>query len=258
MTTLHQSPDDYVDDAATAARATKAIGILIDALNSLEAAGSVNRAADASPRVFPIAYGWFVATLRHAQLVALGHEHGLFHETSATARVVLQHAMAVQWVIEGGDAAVDAVEADGHRRAYDLGKELKDTGWDIPAALTMLPTTKPPAKSGALEEQVENFKAMCQLYDNGQTSYVPFRLQSANTHPSYVGAMAYLVAETAELSATAVTDSYAFLVDSARCAIQATKAFAALLADTDLDDATEQAEEAFGVGIGLWERTKKP
>lgn len=33
--------------------------------------------------------------------------------------------------------------------------------------------------------------------------------------------MAYLVPEIEELSATAVTDSYAYLVDTARCTVQA-------------------------------------
>lgn len=248
-----EQSDAFADDEATAARAAKAIHILTDALDALYAAGSVTRAPDASPRVVPIAYGWLAATLRHAQLVALGHEHGLRHETSSTARVVLQHAMAVQWLIEGGDAAVDALEADGHRRAFDLIKELKDTNWAIPPELTMNPTVRPP-KKGALEEQIDNFKAMCQVYDNGQQSYVPFRVQSANTHPSYVGAMAYLVPETGELSAEAVTDSNAYLLDSARCAIQAVKAFAPLFADTTLTTAAQQAEEAFGIPIALWVR----
>jgi hypothetical protein len=44
--------------------------------------------------------------------------------------------------------------------------------------------------------------------------------------------MAYIVPETGELSTTAITDSYAYLVDTARCVIQAGHAFAPLLTDT--------------------------
>lgn len=60
----------------------------------------------------------------HGELIVLAHENGLRHECSASARVVLQHTLALQWLTEGGDPAFDAVEADAERRAYDLVKEL--------------------------------------------------------------------------------------------------------------------------------------
>jgi hypothetical protein len=85
-----------------------------------------------------------------------------------------------------------------------------------------------PAKSGALEHQFDNFKAMCALYEGGDQLYVPYRVQSGNAHRSYVGAMAYIVPETGELSVTAVTDTSAYLVDTTRCVIQAGHAFAPL------------------------------
>ncbi len=59
------------------------------------------------------------------------------------------NTLALQWVIEGGDPTVDAVEADGHRRAFDLVKELTDTEWPLPEGFTMQPSAGP-AKSGAL------------------------------------------------------------------------------------------------------------
>lgn len=167
--------------------------------------------------------------------------------------MVLQHTLALQWVIEGGDPAVNAVEADGHRRAFNLVKELTDTKWPLPEGFTMQPSAGP-AKSGALEHQFGNFKAMCALYDGGPQLYVPYKVQSANAHPSYVGAMAYIVPETGEPSATAVTDTYAYLIDTARCVIQAGHAFAPLLTDTALTDAVRQAEAALGTEFALWRR----
>lgn len=245
--------DGFNDDQATADRATKAIHIIVAALDAMGVAGSGTRAQAVSPRLFPLAFGWFAAIVRNGQLVALAHENRQRHESAANARLVLQHTLALQWVIEGGDPAVDAVEADGHRRAFDLVKELTDTGWPLPAGFTMKPGTRP-AKSGALEHQFDNFKAMCVLYQGGDQLYVPYRMQSANAHPSYVGATAYTVPETGELSATAVTDTYAYLVDTARCVIQAGHAFAPLLTGTALADAVEQAEAALGIEFALWQR----
>lgn len=58
---------------------------------------------------------------------------------------------------------------------------------------------------------------------------MPYKVQSANAHPSYVGAMAYVVRDAGELSTTAVNDSYAYLVDTARCVIQAGHVLSPLL-----------------------------
>lgn len=245
--------DGFNDDQATADRATKALGIIAAALDAMGAAGSGTRAQAFPARVFPIAYGWFAAVVRNGQLIALAHENGLRHECAANARLVLQHTIALQWLIEGGDPAVSAVEADGERRAFDLVKELTDTHWPLPAGFTMQPGIRP-AKSGALEHQFDNFKDMCALYEGGDQQYVPYRVQSANAHPSYIGAMAYTVPETGELSTTAVTDTYAYLIDTARCVIQAGHAFAQLLTDTALADAVRQAEAALGTEFALWQR----
>ena len=247
------SQDEFRDDRATAERAAAAIRIITDALDALSKTESVTRTPKATARVFPLAYGWFAAIVRNGQLIALAHENGLRHECASSARLVLQHTLALQWLIEGGDPAVDAVEADGHRRAFDLVKELADTGWPLPEGFTLQPGARP-AQSGALEEQFGNFKAMCSLYAGGDQQYVPFRVQSGNAHPSYIGAMSYVVPETGELSATAVTDSYVYLVDTVRCVILAGHAFAPLLTDTSLADAVGRAETALGIEFALWRR----
>jgi len=73
---------------------------------------------------------------------------------------------------------------------------------------------------------------MCTLYEGGDQLYVPYRVQSGNAYPSYVGAMAYIVPETGELSVTAVTDTSAYLVDTRDASFRAGHAFAPLLTDT--------------------------
>jgi hypothetical protein len=118
--TSTSNPGDFQDGEATAGRASAAIGIIASALDALGQAGSLSRTEVVPERVFRIAYGWFAAVVRSSQLVALAHENGLGHACAATSRVVLQHTLALQWLIEGGDPAADAVEADGLRRAFDL------------------------------------------------------------------------------------------------------------------------------------------
>lgn len=239
---------------ATAERAIAAIRIIAATLDDIAKAGpSQPLTPNTTQRVFLISYGWFASIARSSELIALAYENGLRHECAASSRLVLQHTLALQWLIEGGDPAVDALEAHGERRAFDLVKELNDTGWPIPPGFTMQVATRPP-KSGALEHQLDNFKDMCALYKGGNQLYVPFRLQSGYAHPSYVGATAYLIPEKGELSPTAVTDTYAYLIEAARCAIQAGHAFATLLGDNLLANEVASAETALGQQFGLWER----
>jgi hypothetical protein len=246
--------NDFDDNQATAERAIAAIRIIAAALDGVAKAGpSQPRTPTTTERVFLLAYGWFASIVRTGELIVLGHENGLRHECAASARVVQQHTLALQWLTEGGDQAFAAVEADADRRAYDLVKELNDTGWPIPAAFTMQVPNRP-AKSGALEEQISNYKAMCVLYKGGDQLYVPYRLQSAYAHPSYVGAQAYLIPERGELSSTAVTDTYAHLIETGRCLIQAGLAFAGLLVDNLLANEIANAQRALGTEFALWDR----
>jgi hypothetical protein len=243
--------NDYEDNQATADRAIAVIHIIAAALDGLAKAGpSQSLTPTTTQRVFLLAYGWFASIVRTGELIVLGHESGLRHECSASARTVQQYTLALQWLTEGGDPAV---EADAERRAYDLVKELNDTGWPIPAGFTMQVTNRP-AKSGAREEQISNYKAMCVLYRGGDQLYVPYRLQSGYAHPSYVGAQAYLIPEKGELSPTAVTDTYAHLIETARCLIQAGLAFATLLVDNLLAKEVANAQRALGMEFVLWER----
>lgn len=252
--TSESQTDDFEDNQATADRAIAAIRIIAAALDEVAKAGPSQRLTPStSQRVFLFAYGWFASIVRTGELIALGHENGLRHECAGSARTVQQYTLALQWLTEGGDPALDAVELDAERRAYDLVKELKDTGWPIPAGFTMQVPTKP-AKSGALEEQISNYKAMCALYKGGDQLYVPFRLQSGYAHPSYVGATAYLIPDKGELSPTAVTNTYAHLIDTARCLIQAGLALATLLVDNLLANKVADAQRTLGPEFGLWER----
>ena len=248
--------NDFADDQATADRAIAAIRIMAAALDKIAEAGPAQpQAPTSTQRAFLLAYGWFAAIVRTGELIALGHENGLRHECAPSARMVLHHTLALQWLIEGGESAVDALQADAERRSYDLVKELKETKWPIPAGFTMHAQTKP-AKSGALEEQVDNFKAMCQLYKGGDQLYVPFKLQSGYVHPSWVGAQAYLIPEEGALSPTAVTDTNAHLVDTARSVILAGHAFALLLNDPFLANEVANAEGTLGMPFALWQRLK--
>ncbi len=142
--TSEPQTNEFKDDQATADRASAAIRIIVAALDEVAKAGpSQPLTPSTTQRVFLLAYGWFASIVRTGQLIVLGHENGLRQECAGSARSVQQYTLALQWLTEGGDPAVDAIEADAERRSYDLVKELNDTGWPIPVGFTMQATTKP-------------------------------------------------------------------------------------------------------------------
>lgn len=57
--------DGLNDDRATADRVTKAIHIIADALDAMGVSGSATRAQSVSPRLLPLAFGWFAAIVRN-------------------------------------------------------------------------------------------------------------------------------------------------------------------------------------------------
>lgn len=252
------SSENIKDDEGTARRSVEAIRIIAEAMDALGDAGSAT-AKSGTARVVPVAWGWFAYIVRCASLISLAHQNGFRHECGPTSRVVIQYTLALQWLIEGGDAAVDVVEKAEHISAGKLAKELADTEFPLPEGYTLATPIDPPTKSGALHNQFDNFKDMCKLYQDGPQLYVPYKLQSSYIHPSYVAARAYADPDRPErLSTRAVTDTFANLVDTTRCIIQAALALAELLEDSVLSDATAEAQKAWGAGIELWQRTVKP
>jgi hypothetical protein len=139
---------------------------MVSALDAMgDTSGSVV-APGVSSRVFPIAYGWFAAVVRNAQLIALAHQHGLRHECAANARLILQHTLALQWLVEGGTPAAETVEDSQRRQVHALVKEVVDTRWPVPDGLTA-PSDPPSPKKGRMANDFENFKDMCALYEAG-------------------------------------------------------------------------------------------
>ena len=248
------STDNIEDDEDTARRSAEAIRFIAAAMDAMGESGSVSVTPGAE-RVFPVAWGWFAYIVRSGALIALAHEHGFRHECGPNSRVVIQYTLALQWLIEGGDAAVDVVEKAAHISVAELHKELSATGWPLPQGWTLVAPADPPAKGGALHHQFDNFKAMCALYDGGPQLYVPYKLQSSYIHPSYVAARAYADLDQPErLSLYAVTDTFANLVDTTRCVVQAALALAVVLSDCALADAAHKAQQAWGSEIALWQR----
>lgn len=244
------SETEIADDAETASRAERVIDRFVDAIDSLISSGSLP-VDPGRRRVYAVAFGWWVYITRSSQAVLTLRRAGLEHEASPLVRSILQHGLMLQWLVDTGDSAVDAVEEYADENNRLLLKTMAETKWPSVPGLDATVPVKPAAFS-PLMTKLKNFEELCIAYDARQL-YVPFRLLSAYVHPTGTGARAYLD-DTAGLSARAIgSGSHASLIQVAMCLIQSWKVIGQLVA-TPLTNVITQAENTLGSGIGLWTR----
>jgi len=245
---------EFIADKATARRAESAIETMTSALESLGSKGSV-QIVHGREKVFLLAYGWWAFVVRCSQAVVVLRRAGLGHEASPIVRGILQHGMVLQWLVDTGDDAVDAVAEYGDNNVRKLLRTMTEAKWPPVEGLTMsAPPT--PASQNPLVHKIEDFSQLCIAYDARQL-YVPFRLLSAYVHPTMVGARAYIEEATVELSSVALGDNGPFVIQTAMCLIQATKVINQLLVGGPLRAAIGQAEKLLGMEVGLWFAGKK-
>jgi hypothetical protein len=237
-------------DEPTVRRAEQVIDRLVGALDELADSGSINVTTD-NPHLFLIAYGWWASITRSSQAILTLRRAGLEHEASPIVRTVLQHGLALQWLVDTGEDAIAAVQEYADNNIRKLLKTMKDAKWPpIPGLDESVPAK--PTTPNPLVMKLEHFEQMCTAY-NAQQLYVPYRLLSAYAHSTSVSARAYIDETTGNISATAVqTTVNTMIIQTAMCLIQAGKAFSKLLDGDPLGDALAKADRNLGLTVTLW------
>jgi hypothetical protein len=239
------------DDEATAVRSERAITILTDALEDFACRGSVRLAG--SRRVFMTAAGWWIGMTRSAQAVVVLRRAGLEHESGPIVRTILQHGLVLQWLVDGGDQAVDAVAQYGHDNLRKLLQTLSDANWELPEGFAVPVLPAPSSALQPLVDRLKVFERLCVEY-RAKHVYVLFRLLSGYAHPTSTSAMAYVDAGTDSLTSRAASPGRAHVIQTAMCLIQAGHAVSSLVADDPLRSALVDAEKALGCQITAWSR----
>jgi hypothetical protein len=237
------------DDEASAERAERVVEHFVGVLEEIAGSGTIKVLSDRA-RLFPCAFGWWAGITRSCQALLTLHRAGLAHEGAPIVRTVLQHALALQWLIETGDPALDAIAEYGDDNTRKLIDTLSESRWPLPDGWTT-PRPAKPKTPHPLLPKLTDFSQMCRPYGALQL-YVPFRLLSAHAHPTSVSAMAYVDGDTGHLQINATGPTRGHLIQAAMCLIQAWKIMSAAVDDIILDDAVAKAEGILGVEVGLW------
>ncbi|UMP06755.1 DUF5677 domain-containing protein [Amycolatopsis sp. EV170708-02-1] len=242
------------DDEATGQRAHEAIAMLTDQFERITEAGEITVNHDTS-RLFKALFGWWAKINRSSQLVALAHNNRLGHESGPIVRSIIQHTLVLQWVLDEGDDALDALVEYGEDNTRKLMEDLERAEWPIPPGAEREKPSEPQVPHRLLG-MIKNFADLCIAYD-ARKLYVAYRLLSAQIHPSPQGGMAY-VDDTGTLSNYAAKQTWGLLIQTAMCLIQAARTFNPLIEGQPLNDVITRAETRLGTEIGLWTRRQKP
>ncbi|WP_318656311.1 DUF5677 domain-containing protein [Spongiactinospora rosea] len=145
-----------------------------------------------------------VLPCRTAEAALMLTERGFTIEVAPLVRNVFNHAYAINWLVDNGDAAVDALVARGDDEREKLCKKLEETGWtgaaEMRATLELAATQRStlPARTASEQElhekfkyELKNFYDMLERYDVADV-YPVYSHLSSLSHTTMATASAYV------------------------------------------------------------------
>jgi Family of unknown function (DUF5677) len=145
-------------------------------------------AGGVSMRLVGLSWGLYAQVNRHAKAAVLLSDGGMAREAHVHLRVALEHAIYLHWVVEQGDAGVDAMMA---AQAVSVRKSVK-TAHEAAVVLPPDVDRELNAASAPIDESkaVRQFRKVCE--DLGLLElYFIYGVESGFVHPSLVTINAY-------------------------------------------------------------------
>lgn len=134
-----------------------------------------------------LAHGWYTRLRRSARALAVLDDAGFQHESAPIRRSMLEHALALRWLVDVNEAAVDALVVAHQARLRRMRAHMSE-GWAVRAedldSLLEIDVPNSP-------EQVRlAFTHLNEKYGSGDFM-VAWLLETGTSHPSYSSATAY-------------------------------------------------------------------
>jgi hypothetical protein len=154
-------------------------------------------------RVIRIAHGWFMRIQRGVEAVLLLDGEGYAEEAAGIRRSVLEHRVALRWLVVEGDRINDTV-ARGHAEgARKRGQAAQDADWrsiDQEQIADVIAGVKADERDRS-NDHLLHFMPRAQKYADAHT--IPTYLAEVErVHPTYESAMAYVMVPTGPLLLT--------------------------------------------------------
>ncbi|MFJ5156335.1 DUF5677 domain-containing protein [Streptomyces sp. NPDC088353] len=246
----------------TAVRARTAAEDLLEAGDAAIADGL--RAPEANYKMVVGSYGWWRLVNRSSRAVLVLVDQGFSApEVAPLIRNIFNHAYALNWLIDNGEDAVDAVASEGAASNEKLHKMLKETGWAIADQFGTQGAQQQPepartpteqARHKQLRHEIHNLRDLLDRYGSADL-YPVYSHLSSLCHTSVATAMAYLAQRddgSVQIRPTAVDLGPAHVIQLAIALIQAGHVFSPLLDGDPLRPALNKAIAHLGLeGVQL-------
>lgn len=146
-----------------------------------------------------MALGWAVRLCRTTEATILLYDHGFGVEGAPLVRSIIEHAFRLQWLVQEGQAALDLIEHQHRRHQRLLVEDVTKTDWG--QAIVQEREDELPPTDLDLEKPTEiavrSFEALLKRLGQAEW-YLAYRLESAQSHPTYHSAEAYVLPVAAE------------------------------------------------------------
>ncbi|MFE2115758.1 DUF5677 domain-containing protein [Streptomyces microflavus] len=252
---------NIANDTETAKRARAAAALLLEAGDRLIA--SPLSLPSQNYKVVLGVYSWWRLVNRTSAAVLLLLDNGYTApEVAPLMRNVFNHAYAINWLVDNGEAAVDAVVSVGADERESLQGWLERTGWaiaaqyraEIDAHKAANPEPVRDATAEALHKRLKselgNVSLMLERYGSADI-YPVYKHFSGLSHTSVQTASAYLEQDAnsgeVQVRSTATDLGYADVIQLTIALLQAAHVFSPLLDGDPLRATVDQALTSLGL-----------
>ncbi|MEU3529732.1 hypothetical protein AB0E62_38835 [Streptomyces sp. NPDC038707] len=248
---------DFAHDEATARRALDVIDQLLAARDRMASGvGGVGFLRE-HEAVAPVAWSWWMLISDSARVVAEAAKNGNGFVVAPVMRNLMTHAVAMAWLVDGGGAAVQAVDAYSDDQLLKLITNAKRAGWDVGGdeveakvrAAVDERTAYPDLEVVRLTNEIRNTADLMAAFGE-QEGYLPYRHLSSYSHTTRETAQLYLHPTRAggwELRNKPRESGLNDVIWTAVCLIQAGRILDSILSEQLLAEELDQATAHLGV-----------
>lgn len=156
---------------------------------------------DSHRRATHLAHGWYMRVLRTSASVMLMREYGFCAESWPLRRAALEHVIALRWLAEKGEDAIDVVvrahgESSRRRQESLRAADWGAADWDVWEAVIEGAKTH----TGNVSEShiLTNMKARVEKYGH-PSDMASWLIETHHSHPGWVTAQPYFDQANTEL-----------------------------------------------------------
>lgn len=144
-------------------------------------------------RVAPLAHGWYMAVRRLGLAIIQLVDSGFEFEAASLKRSLIEHVVALRWLIHATDDAVTSLLRAHQRSVGKLQSAVAAAAWPIASddAFNVILGMEPGSSS---EDRNLHFKQRCEEYGT-EDLYSAWLVETVVSHPSFSTARAYSTAD---------------------------------------------------------------